>query len=212
MADKREGLFYCIQRRPPFPELPPLPALPEEGGNEVIMNEFLNFCMNGFKDGDGYVEDPEGGTGAMNGTINWLAGYELYHANFFTIATPTPMLLVSLLLDNGSGSGPDWTLQGGFMHFIKKGSFPIDLGKSGAVILTPQPKLDDALAAMEYIKEIPAGTKRDNLLLALKGEPRADLFVPNLGDVLKDDAFVSIRQLINSRITFPVDESESNPK
>jgi hypothetical protein len=210
MAATREGLSYFLTRRPELEGAPALAALPVDidAANEVIRDEFIDFCLKGLKGADGnYLKDENGGQ--MTGTVNWLAGYELYDAHFFVTLKPAPMFFVSLAADGG----PDWTIQCGFMNFVKTGNLAgIDLGVSGAIDLDEVPQLGDALAAMEPVIESVSAANKSRLLEALRGEARIDVVNaenvenevarPNLKQVIdeiEDAESIGLRDLLNNR-------------
>lgn len=214
MAATREGLSYFFTRRPELDGAPPLPALPADAdaANEVIKEEFIDFCLNGLKDTatNDYLKDENG---SMVGTVNWLAGYELFDANFFVTLKPAPMFFVSLAADGG----PDWTIQCGFMNFVKTGELDgLDLGELGAINLESVPRLDQALAAMKPVIEKVSAANKPRLLQALKSEKRRigaavartaaealnEAPVPSLTQVVEEiDAAegVGLREVINNR-------------
>lgn len=155
-----EGLCYMVTRRL---------DLPAGATDEQILNEFLDFTLNGVTDANGDYVDAQDGTGAMNGTINWLAGYGIYKANFFVTRKPALMFFVSI----PNGSDP-WSKNPGFTKFIKKGELTIDLG-TGEILLEARTELDKALAKMKPTIASVSAAERPNLLDALKGEKRKDL-------------------------------------
>jgi hypothetical protein len=198
-TENRELLTYFIKRRPELAGAPPLAALPadEHEANEVILNEFLHFCLHGITGANGVPLRDH--LGDMNGTINWLAGYELYDTNFFVARTPAP-LFMAVTPEGGS----DWSIQCGFMQYVKTGDIAVKLGVNG---LVPEriPELENALAAMKPKVEEVSLMDRPLLLAALRGEDLDGKSAPNLKQVLnklEDKKATGLRELINNRITF----------
>lgn len=145
-----EGLFYAITRRA---------GLAAGASDDVILAEFLEYHLYGLKDEHGNSLEAE--NGAITGTTNWLAGYEIYDAKFYVARKPTLLFFASLDV----GSDP-WTNNPGFSQFVTK--LTVDLGQA-PITFEPQPKLNEALAARKpAIERVPAADRRD-LLAALRG-------------------------------------------
>jgi hypothetical protein len=132
MASQPEGLFYCVTRWSRS-------ALPANATEEQIFDEFVNFNLQGVKDANGNYLQALDGSGAMNGTINWLAAYGIYDAKFYKTNSPAWLFFVSL----DDASNP-WSQNPGFMEFVQP--VTVDLSQ-GPISLEPIPTLDNELAS-----------------------------------------------------------------
>ena len=182
MANKPEGLFYCISQWVRS-------SLGPGATQEQIIEEFLRFTEFGARDQHGNYLQALDGSGQMNGTLNWLAGYGIFKANFYLARKPEPLVFVSL----PNASNP-WSKNPGFMEFVKVQE--ADLSKD-ALSLEARKELDQALAAMQHpIESLPADDRKD-LQEALKGEKRNDLL--DVVDRLRGHADSPLRDFFEDR-------------